>query len=118
MDKSELLALADRCEAASGPNYQLDVDIAIAVGRYGMNTRVPNFTASLDAAMTLVPEGWSRRSTWCPKASYPARWSLHLPGPVPATNEDMLIQTCGKTDALALTAAALRALDSKDQSNG
>jgi hypothetical protein len=88
MDKNNLVKLAERCEAAVGPDRELDADICIAalgwseipseegdwrslkgpsgrinVTRNGSNggfagDKLPKFTASLDAAMTLVPEGW------------------------------------------------------------
>jgi hypothetical protein len=72
MDKLEL---AERIEKATGPDRELDETIAcalhIAQNRngfiYWMNEagstdvlwhHAIKFTASLDAAMTLVPEGW------------------------------------------------------------
>lgn len=77
----KLLALADRCEAATGPNYGLDCEIWDAIypgdrderfskllegpykGRLGPADKdgyikpLRSFTASLDAAMTLVDDG-------------------------------------------------------------
>lgn len=55
----ELLALAERCEAATGPNRHLDYAIfcatAVMDGRNQWHPLDGNeFTASLDAAMTLV----------------------------------------------------------------
>lgn len=56
MNKTELLALAERVEQADGPNYALEQDIAEAVWRVKWNKarpkdrRVPNYTASIDAA--------------------------------------------------------------------
>lgn len=56
MDKDKLLELAGRCEAATGPDGMLDRDIRAA--RIVPETRaLRRYTASLDAAMTLVPEG-------------------------------------------------------------
>lgn len=68
-----LASLADRVEALSGPCRETDADIAEACGlapdgwmrvkggwihREGVGSRsAPKFTASLDAAMSLVPEG-------------------------------------------------------------
>jgi len=64
----DLMRLAERCEAATGPDRELDCDIGVAFGlferdlmrpgmvikdgRSGMGW--PAFTASLDAAMTLA----------------------------------------------------------------
>ena len=75
--EAELLALAERCEAARGANYALEVEIFKAMhpeyasfveGRGGLvhpadgsdmrvlsDVRPANYTASLDAAMTLIP---------------------------------------------------------------
>jgi hypothetical protein len=69
---NQLLALADRCEKASGPDRDLDAAIMGLFTNsvesddgewwYGphdeMPGKVPAFTASLDAALSLVPEGW------------------------------------------------------------
>lgn len=63
---------------------------------------VPNYTASLDAAMTLVPEGhfWLRLSELTMTVSRPdpneKRWAKHF-------------EAAGATPALALVAASLRA---------
>ncbi len=68
--RDELLALADRCERAKGPDRELDERIGMAIGlkrtmRVGHeclgNDRVvrilcPAYSTSLDAAMTLVPK--------------------------------------------------------------
>jgi hypothetical protein len=80
-DLTTLLALAERCEQAAGPDRELDAEIALAIGYTrekkgrqriawwrnpkgqqlgydGWHNFPPSFTASLDAAVTLVPEGW------------------------------------------------------------
>lgn len=78
---SGLLALADRCEAAAGPDREMDASIFAALNptlfphktkpHFFVNSEklrdteyqsrntfaVPRFTASIDAALTLVPEG-------------------------------------------------------------
>lgn len=71
----EMTELIKRLEAATGPSRELDADIAratglqvkkgqlggwvyIAEGRTGWEL-LPYFTESVDAALTLVPEGWS-----------------------------------------------------------
>ena len=78
----ELLELAERCEKATGPDQELDRAIQLAIrkpvpsdkwtGRDAILPQKPrHYTASLDTAMTLVPEGqesgiiheaWSRLS--------------------------------------------------------
>jgi len=74
-NKDRLEELALRCVEASGPDRKLDALIASVTGwqdvrgeGYGVwrgirptrsrRETVLRFTASLDAAMTLVPEGW------------------------------------------------------------
>jgi len=82
-DPATLLALAERCEQAAGPDRELDVEIAFACGIvthrrgdcfYGKNRycsvmvleydyddteyrapELPSYTISLDAAIALVP---------------------------------------------------------------
>jgi hypothetical protein len=125
-DPATFLALADRCEQAAGPDKELDVAIARALDwkplyrddyskwwppaavedsrarkrsiLHHPTQPLPAFTASLDAAVTLVPEGW--------------RWVV---------NDAGLAQVCkgsivgasdikaGAKPALALCSAALRA---------
>ena len=54
---SELIA---RLEAAEGPSRELDLDIS-----YGLGLPDWLFTGSVDAALTLVPEGpWSGEIIW------------------------------------------------------
>lgn len=69
-------------------------------------TNSPSFTASLDAAMTLVPEGmfWTMDS-WGPPGSWKAGIWRPQKGWVVFNNP-----SCA-TPALALTAAALRAIE-------
>jgi hypothetical protein len=79
----QLLELAGRCERAKGPDDGLDRDVALACGwewlgpwspdnRSAYQWKAPDrslhigppfFTASLDAAIRLVPEGRSREIT-------------------------------------------------------
>ena len=122
----ELLALAERCERASGPDPELDAEIQVrlfkdpaykfpapvlnrkpmnwqeACGRFrwnggGGSNPWPRYTKSLDAAVTLVPEG-----------SAFVLWSRSIGGKAVA---DIDAEHVGKatTPALALCAAALRA---------
>jgi hypothetical protein len=81
-DRTTLLALAERCEQAAGPDRELDAEIAVAlfggeiiwktanwtmdfyparrvqnsdyIGGY-QNAAIPVYTESLDAAVTLYP---------------------------------------------------------------
>ena len=104
-----LLELAERCEAATGPDLKLERDIRKALGLYhSVSAAKCRFTRSLDAAMTLVPEGVSfavgkgietelggsaTDYAWCGSKAVPHE------GPY----------AWAATPALALCAAALRA---------
>jgi len=50
--------LVERCEKAIGPDRAIDYDIAHFITRthFENHGKAPAYTASLDAAMTLVPE--------------------------------------------------------------
>lgn len=113
-----LLELADRCER-HGPNLFLRCDIAKALGWREVNhdchiryidpagrmcwaTEIPDWPGSLDSAVTLVPEGheWLRKS--------PGAMTVYA---VPVDDKTWAkhIECAGKTPALALCAASLKA---------
>lgn len=104
-----LLALAERAEAATGPDRNLDADIMRAIGLAGLKADyAPHpYTASLDAAMSLVPEGDSftvgqnvHHDHWVASVNY-----LNGDGQPQSRGSSI---AC-RTGPLALTAAALRA---------
>jgi hypothetical protein len=112
-DPATLLALADRCEQAAGPDRGIDAEIArflilagaedIARSRYGWSY----FTASLDAAVTLVPEG---RAWTLGQNIHHLYWQANIN----ALNDDGNPTSFGfggpcNYPALALCSAALRA---------
>lgn len=110
-----LLALAERCEQATGPDRELDFTIDNFMLKHGPEAdRIRNpryvlpYTASLDAAVTLVPEGCDWHCQSNPSVS--ACWASVSPMKV-----DSKLQEWGSgmrrasTAALALCAAALRA---------
>jgi len=139
--RDALLALAERCEQASGPDRELDGEIARALGWTdvhvsvlnplfqvgrppgvtGWRDPVPAFTASLDAALTLVPEGWRvNGADWSILGQY--SWMLKGPCKKLIMGADGYEEAGGDwfksgvslaTPALALCAAALRALASE-----
>jgi hypothetical protein len=116
-DTATLLALAERCEQAAEPDRELDAEIAVAlfggeiiwktanwtmdqyptrrfknsdyIGGY-QSSGILTYTESIDAAVTLVPEGcgWMVMKNVAKVGRWPKR---------------------GATPALALCAAALRA---------
>jgi hypothetical protein len=122
MTTDAMFKLAERCEQAMGPDHQLDADIAATQGwsnfslkdRRGALGRPPvrtgktlmlewvrRYTASLDAAMTLVPEGWY----WQVGQGNHA-WAAAYENPIPPSTR---VDSIAATPALALCAAALRA---------
>lgn len=115
MDKQTLLALADRVEAATGPDNDLDCRVAAATGytlpeveRYllpGQFLVAPNYTASLDAALTLVPDGWNRRLAEDDDHTWYAELRLGF-----CTSYSASVGCIrASSPAIAMTAAALRA---------
>jgi len=111
-ESEELNALADRCEL-EGPSRALDADIHEALNTIpgtswvaGSPSWQPYYTTSLDAAVTLVPEGWDVSLYWgvpylkpCAQLETEAMRAKHQP---PESAD-------ASTIALALCAAALRA---------
>lgn len=93
--KDELLALAERCEREQ-PSYELNDAICKVTADPNGNYAYRDYVNSLDAAMMLVPEGWSYVIT-------PGQVAL-IPDDGPGD-----VRTNAATTALALTAAALRA---------
>jgi hypothetical protein len=136
-DRATLLALAERCEQAAGPDRVLDAEIAVGLfggevvwktARYTMdayparrvqnsdyiggyqNAAIPVYTESLDAAIALVPEGpcWIRQDYW----RGTQRQHYQPMASIMLCGEPGKASThTGKADtpALALCAAALRA---------
>jgi hypothetical protein len=112
-NRDELLALAERVEALDGPDRDVDAAVAKIIGHALLTWRIDGkrdttaraFTASLDAAMSLVPEGWG--------------FVVGVRnGPFADCFDPQLYpnQECeAATPALALTAAALRALAEQEQ---
>lgn len=111
--------LALRVEEATGPDRELDRLIQLAIrkpvpsdawtGRDAIPPQKPrHFTASLDAAMTLVPEGWIAliSNVGLPDECNTAKGSA-IVGYGRADLEPIEVEAA--TPALALTAAALRA---------
>jgi hypothetical protein len=116
---NSFLELAERCEAATGPDRELDTEIYITVkpdgnapwGTLVAASRHPDrgFTASLDAAMSLVPEGvieWHAGKHF--KSENGAAYIL-----APWSRDPFYV--VGATPALALTAACLRSHAAKEE---
>jgi hypothetical protein len=113
-DPITLLALAERCEQAAGPDKELDFTIDNFMLKHGPEAdRIRNpryvlpYTASLDAAVTLVPEG---RAWTLGQNIHHWYWQANIN----ALNDDGSPTSLGfggpcNYPALALCAAALRA---------
>lgn len=100
-----LNALADRVEREE-PSRYLDADIEEAE-KGAATADPPYYTTSLDAAVTLVPEGWFWRVGYTPIFNGWAHVSrTHADR---CDRKDEHSSTVARNPTLALTAAALRA---------
>lgn len=122
----DLMELAGRVEAASGPDRRLDAaicrwrdlpvcrepdclpDVLVRILDHvdggGDDPEVPAYTASLDAAMTLVPEGMWAEGSLGSHVDQRASLEIHAP-----CTYDPIGRATAASPALALTSAALRA---------
>ena len=124
---TDLLALADLVEKLMGPDREIDGEICLALGWthqkmkgdskpyyrkpgdkvYYLRSEPPAYTGSLDAAMTLAPEGYKWR----------CGYSRHVPHNAEVIDYSAHTGTfIGESDAsrcLALLAAILRARQSE-----
>jgi hypothetical protein len=112
------MLLSDHVEALTVPDKEVDEAIAVALSiapifhNIGAFPHYPKFTASLDAAITLVPNGWlitdvSQRAS----CIHNWEWSVEL-GKLADGDWDFVRATAKKCPpngfAIALTSAALR----------
>jgi hypothetical protein len=111
-EADRLNELAERVERASGPDRELDCAVFLAVWPGGRALSRPPFTASLDAAMTLVDlevgadgygHGYYPYIERTASLSGPTGWSVTL------AHCFERYRAKAATPALALCAAALRA---------
>lgn len=119
-----LMDLAERCEKADGADWNLSADIARAMGWaegehawHSLDWRSrqsgpPHYTNSLDAALSLVPEGWRWSLDHTQKPPYRDCGMATLYAPGDGWTPADVSEIYGATPALALCAAALRALAS------
>lgn len=112
----QLLALAERVERATGADRELDGDIFCALGLAQLIEgafdayRAPAYTASLDAALTLVPEGWSIQMLLSENGKYPC---VKLGRSHP---ENMCVAQEGHILPATVASAALRAIAAQEAS--
>lgn len=104
--------LITRLESADGPDRELDADIHESIGNivdrgcpitWHYEDETPRYTASIDAALTLVPEGWHM--------SVNTTVGALLQGSAAVRDRDggPSFASAAATPALALAAAALKA---------
>lgn len=106
MTRAELEALAVRVETEK-PSVELDGCIAAATNQHPHLTgRLWRYTFSIDAAVTLVPEGWAVLMAWSSVGAI-ANLSTKPLGTI--DGQEWMQAVTAKTAAAALTAAALRA---------
>lgn len=121
-DRSKLLALAEAVEKLSGADREVDAEIALSLGLVGDNTVAhasgwcvggrdqpqlsPAYTASLDAAMTLVPDICTANLMMGKGRPNAVQVHHFLPGALIPNKQSI---ASAATPALALTAASLRA---------
>lgn len=124
-DAKTLIELAKRCEKATGPDRELDdrIDVAVFPERHAVAhvfaerqgpfcrwlNRCPRYTASLDAALTLVLEGLRFEVTTTGYKPGATVCGNSLTGPHEGSY--------AATPALALTSASLRARASMMEKN-
>ncbi len=118
MTRDELIVAM---KTATGPDRELDEEIMCCVyadlkperhmeGWYsasGDHIRVDRYTASIDAALTLVPEGW--HAVIGARPGWP--WVELYQFPTPCRNVPRL---SASTPAIALCIAALRSMENAD----
>jgi hypothetical protein len=131
---SQLLELAERCEQATRPDRELDGAIALALGwtfqkmkgdalqkmkgdaqaywrepgvtDFYMRSKLPAYTASIDAAMTLVPKGKYWTCSYGRLSTHEVMGAARIVEPLTI---DFIAESEAATPALALCAASLRA---------
>jgi len=112
MNKSELLALAERVEALDGPCFDTECEIEHAISPHWTGEGAPSaYTASLGVAKSLIPNrvgvGWSvSHGAGGPLAEV---WEFDLDDPE-CPELYHVMGGCCVTPEQALCAAALRAL--------
>ncbi len=106
---TDLKSLIAKLETAKKGSRELDWDITIII-EFPRNGSAPPYTTSLDAALTLVPEGcYETILSWNSMKSEFGYCRMNVRGPFGkhGWHEDRIGE--GKTPALAICIAALKA---------
>ncbi len=101
------MTLADSIEQAEGPSRELDAMIHFHITNgvgCGAAQDAPAYTASIDAALTLVPKGWVRRNSQIRFGM----WQIQLWHGDKSFWTDPDVSVIAASEALAICAAALR----------
>ncbi|WP_376960134.1 hypothetical protein ABNQ39_20700 [Azospirillum sp. A26] len=116
---NDLTSLISRLEAAEGPSRELDRIIGSAMGYPpqpidgGVDANIawmgglPHFTASIDQALTLVPEGWIVDMGHDAAGSVGALKVIG--GSAEVSDGDVTLQGQGRSIPLALCISSLKA---------
>ncbi len=112
----DLLALADRVEKLTGPDRKVDAEIA-RIMQLGDGAYAPAYSSSLDAAITLVPEGWTKVvDASAPECGIDVElFSPDESAPSVKGTHPKIGEPVKQSEAIALTAASLRARASTDK---
>ena len=103
-----MTSLLTRLQEATGPSFALDCGIAHAIlGEAVARDTYPPYTASIDAALTLVPDEWA--SWWALGRGLVSAYYAHLRRYPDSGAEYQTIEGNGATPALALCIAAIKA---------
>lgn len=108
--------MIERVEAVTRGSRVLDYDIESVVSGQDFPADCPPYTTSLDAALTLVPEGWSVGNLW--EAVSPKDrpwWGLELRKDAPYRCQKVL---GARSAALAFCIAALKARAERGDAGG
>lgn len=111
---SDIAELIARLEMASEPDRELDCLIYMSIndtpdvcgGRLLEEDKAPAYTASIDCALTLVPEGW--RTAMVSEMEHRAGWHWRL-GEKDGGLRGRSTNGVGPTALLAICIAALKA---------
>lgn len=124
---TDLLKLAERCEGAEGPDRDIDLEIARMRGVTVMRRNYEDtaneeythwrYTTSIDAALTLVPDGYglSVQRYWIARSDSPVWSTAIVTGGVPGTPRRVFEGFDTPNAALAICAAALKARSASDE---
>lgn len=115
------MTLLDRLKAASGPDRELDYLIFMEtaekeVANHWHPSRGNFFTGSVEAALTLIPKGWSHGYRWNATHKNVQAYCEYIPK-APFKPEELLTTHSGKCNIIpiAICIAAIQAKGHDDE---